>query len=237
MPLSTPVYRLKHRAKLMAARDGTPLHQALNKIAKSEGYTNWSLLARDAKDAASATGVLRKFNAGDLVLLAARPRQGKTVFGLTLLVEALRVGRAGAFFSLECNEDDVVDFMRASGVAPQGQRGKLALDCSDAITADYIIEKMAQTEPGSVIVIDYLQALDQRRTNAGLAEQVQGLKTFAARKDVVVVLMSQIDRAFEASGRPLPDLRDVRLPNAIDLNLFNKACFLNKGRMRVDAMA
>ncbi len=37
--------------------------------------------------------------------------------------------------------------------------------------------------------------------------------------------------------KALPELKDVRLPNPIDLTLFTKACFLNDGEVRFQQVA
>jgi len=42
-------------------------------------------------------------------------------------------------------------------------------------------------------------------------------------------LQALIDRAFEMSGKPLPDLSDIRLPNPVDLGRFTRTCFLHDG--------
>lgn len=45
--LSAPIYELKRKAKLLRRKEGIPLHQALCRVAKQEGYTSWGLLIRD----------------------------------------------------------------------------------------------------------------------------------------------------------------------------------------------
>jgi len=47
MNLSAPINELKRKAKLLRRSEDIPLNQALNRIAKEEGYTSWSLLIRD----------------------------------------------------------------------------------------------------------------------------------------------------------------------------------------------
>ncbi len=100
-------------------------------------------------------------------------------------------------------------------------------------SADYIIERLARAPRGTVVIVDYLQLLDQNRSKPGLAEQVRALKAFADRQQVIIVFVSQIDRAFDLSGKPCPGLGDVRLPNPLDLGLFSRACFLNDGEIRL----
>ncbi|RWX70261.1 DNA helicase, partial [Mesorhizobium sp. M2A.F.Ca.ET.039.01.1.1] len=40
---------------------------------------------------------------------------------------------------------------------------------------------------------------------------------------------------YDPARRPFPDIGDIRLPNPLDLSLFDKACFLNKGEIRFRA--
>ena len=64
------------------------------------------------------------------------------------------------------------------------------------------------------------------------SRQVRALKSFARDKGVIVVFISQIDRSYDPSLKPCPDLDDVRLPNPLDLKLFDKTCFLNKDEVQ-----
>jgi replicative DNA helicase len=85
--------------------------------------------------------------------------------------------------------------------------------------------------------VDYLQLLDQRRENPELMVQVRALKSFARERGLIMVFISQIDRSYDPSKKPCPDMDDVRLPNPVDLTLFNKTCFLNDGEVRFSAAA
>jgi replicative DNA helicase len=87
-----------------------------------------------------------------------------------------------------------------------------------------------------LIVVDYLQLLDQRRENPGLTQQVMQLKQFARQHQAVVVCLSQVHRRYDPATKPLPALTDVRLPNPLDLRVFDKACLLGQGKMQVQAV-
>jgi len=50
MNLSTPINELKHKAKLLRRETGIPHIQALDRIAKGEGYASWSILIRKYED-------------------------------------------------------------------------------------------------------------------------------------------------------------------------------------------
>lgn len=239
MKLSAPVFHLKRQAKQLSRKLGTPLHAALDRIARQEGFSSWSLLAAQISTVSTnrpASALLRKLCPGDLVLLGARPGHGKTMMGLELIAEATKAGRRGVLFTLEFNEQEARDrFHSIAGyVAPSD--GDIQFDASDAISADYVMARLETAPRGTVAVIDYLQIIDQKRSEPPLSEQVSALKGFAEQTGVVIVFISQIDRAYELSAKPIPELADVRLPNPLNLALFDKACFLNNGNARIDEL-
>lgn len=237
MTLSAPIHQLKRRARLLSCREQIPLHAALDRIATDEGYRSWSLLVAKQPRTETAHALLSHFTPGDLVLMAGRPGQGKTLASLGLLAEAMRAGRRGVFFTLEYTPLDVAGRLRALGIEPDEFPGLFDCDCSDAISADYIVGMLATAPRGTVAVIDYLQLLDQRRDTPELALQVRTLRAFARTRGLILIFISQIDRSYDASGKPFPDIADVRLPNPLDLSLFDKACFLNRGEVCFRAAA
>ncbi|KIC13898.1 DNA helicase [Leisingera sp. ANG-Vp] len=232
MRLSSPVFRLKRRAKELARKSGVPLHAALDGIARKEGFQTWSHLAAAAAPATKAGRLLNELPPGGLVLLAARPGQGKTLLGLELLLETVRAGQSAAFFTLEYTEAQAR--ARLSGLGGTAEEtAQVAVDASEGICADHIIARLAGTRSGTVAVVDYLQIMDQQRSKPELAVQAEALSAFAQRSGAVIVLISQITRAFDDGGAQMPGLADVRLPNPLDLSLFSKACFLHGGDVRL----
>jgi replicative DNA helicase len=235
MRLSAPVYHLKRKAKLLSRKENIPLHAALDRIAAQEGFAGWSLLAARASAAAPAAKLFPRLLPGDLVLLGARPGHGKTLMGLKLAVEAIKAGHRAKFFTLEYTEREVLERFRAIGAEPATFDGRFEFDTSDAISAGYIIDQLSTAPGGTLVVVDYLQLLDQRRDNPQLEDQVRTLRAFARDRRMIFVLISQINRSYDPSTKPCPDLADVRLPNPLDLGLFTKTCFLNDGEMRFRA--
>jgi replicative DNA helicase len=229
------MYHLKRKAKRLSREEGIPLHDALDRVATTEGFSAWSMLTAKVAALTPANRLFPQFQPGDLVLVGARPGQGKTLMSLELAVEAMKSGHRAAFFSLEYTEKDVLDRLRAIGVEPAQFDKLFEVDCSDAISADYVVKQMATAPRGTVVVIDYLQLLDQRRENPDLSAQVRALRSFARDKGLIVVFISQIDRSYDSSVKPCPDINDVRLPNPLDLKLFDKTCFLNKSEVQFRA--
>jgi len=233
MRLSAPIYLLKRKAKLLARERAIPLHDALDRMARSEGFAGWSLLAARHAAASPAAKLFARLAPGDLLLVGARPGHGKTLMALELAVEAMKSGHRGVFFTLEYTERDILNRFGILGVEPKKFGSLFAFDCSDAISADYIIATLGAAPAGTLVVIDYLQLLDQKRESAPLAAQVSALKCFARERQLVIVFISQIDRGYDPETKPCPDMRDVRLPNPLDLALFDKTCFLNNGSVRM----
>jgi replicative DNA helicase len=235
MKLSAPIYNLRRKAKLLSREEGIPLHKALDRVALQEGYSGWSLLVAKRHATPSASKLFAQLAPGDLVLIGARPGQGKTLLSLELAVEAMKSGGRSAFYSLEYTEKDILDRFRAIGVEPAQFNGLFDFDRSDAINADYVMKTMESAPRGTLVIIDYLQLLDQKRENPALAGQVGALKVFAQDRGVIIVFISQIDRSYDPLKKPYPDIRDIRLPNPLDLKLFNKLCFLNNGEIQFQA--
>ncbi|HIC79518.1 MAG TPA: DNA helicase [Kiloniellaceae bacterium] len=237
MRLSAPIFRLKRQARLLAREAGLPLHAALDRLAQDEGFRSWSHLAARFSERSTAGAILAQLNPGDVILLGARPGQGKTLLGLALAVEAVRAGRRGFFFTLDWSEGDVLHHLRSIGTDPETLEGAFVLDTSDDIRADRIEARLSGVPRGTLAVVDYLQLLDQRRCNPELGDQMAVLSAFARASGVILVMISQIDRRFDLQAKPLPDLADVRLPNPLDLGLFTKTCFLHEGALRLEAPA
>ncbi|MFK4506842.1 DNA helicase [Bradyrhizobium daqingense] len=231
MKLSAPIYHLKRKAKRLSREAGIPLNAALDRVAATEGFSAWSMLAAKAAALTPANRLFPQLRPGDLVLVGARPGQGKTLMSLELAVEAMKSGHRAAFFSLEYTERDVLDRLRAIGVRPAQFDKLFEIDCSDAISADYVVKQMAAAPRSTFVVIDYLQLLDQRRENPDLTVQVRALKSFARDKGLIVVFISQIDRSYDPQAKSCPDISDVRLPNPLDLKLFDKTCFINNAEV------
>lgn len=233
MKLSAPLFQLKRQARRLARDARIPLHEALDRIARHEGFKAWSLLARQASAETEGQMLLDRLGDGDLLLMAGRPGNGKTLLGLEVLVAAMRRGHRGIFFTLEYSLREMTEAFAAIGEDPDDYGERFTLDNDDGINADHIMRRLAAAAPGTVVVIDYLQLLDQKREHPPLMAQVRALRDFARTRGVIIVCLSQIHWRYDPAASPCPGLDDVRLPNPLDLALFDKACFLNAGTVRV----
>lgn len=237
MQLKTPIFRLKKDARALARANSIPLHEALDETAKRHGFQSWSHLSLTHEKPAFAIKVWQSLSPGDMILLAARPGQGKTLLALQIIAEAVANGARTAFFTLEYHEADIAACLEKAGLASGIPDAGFSFDTSDSISADHVSEKLTGYEPGSLAVIDYLQLLDQKRQNPEVNDQLETLAAFAKERELKIILISQIDRKFDLSEKPFPDLSDVRRPNPFETGHFTRSCFLHDGQMTLEALA
>lgn len=237
MKLSAPIFRLKRQAKLLSREQGISLHVALDRVASNEGFQRWSQLAAVYDRKKTAKKLLNKLDYGDLILLCAQRDHGKTTLAFELMAETVKEGRRSAYFSLSDYKSDIPKRFAAVGIFLDKPSRSLTYDTSEDICATYIINKMSNAQAGTLIVIDYLQILDQQRQKPSLSKQVSQLKKFALSTESIIVFISQIDRAFDPDSKIIPNITDVHLPNPVDFSLFTQTCFLNNGEIYLDKVA
>ena len=235
MQLSAPLYRLKRRAKQAARDEDVPLHLALDRIAVEEGFQNWGHLSDAHSNRRPARDVFLQLATADMLLLAARPGHGKTLLGLELVDLAISKGRTGLVFSLECTEAEIAERLDALRTDSDGGWKPPAIITSDDICADVIIARAEPYRAAAFVLVDYLQLLDQRRSNPPLADQLNALRAYAKRSGAIIAILSQIDRRFMASEKDMPSLSDLRMPNAFDPAMFDRVCFVHDGVVRMEA--
>ena len=178
----------------------------------------------------------------DLIILAARPSMGKTTLALDIARNtSLNHKTPVGIFSLEMSSHQLVDRMLAAEARVDSWKlrtGKLSTDEEFGLIRD-AMDRLSQApifiddDPNNnimsirssarrmkaeygleLIIIDYLQLMVPRQSNASLVEQVteisRSLKGLARELDIPVLALSQLNRNVETrGGRPkLSDLRD-----------------------------
>ena len=233
MKLSAPIFRLKRQARKQSKLSGIPLSQVLDSVAVAQGFQSWSHLANHWQPHSPASKLLGLLAPGDLLLLAARPGEGKTVLGLEIACEAVRAGRFACFFSSEYAETEVRHMLTAGSASAASEVPGPIIDLAEPVSARHVMTSLSEVAAGAVAVIDYLQVMDQNRSEPELDHQIRLLKRFAAQRQLSLVFLSQVHRSFDPAQKPLPDFSDVRTPNPLDLSHFTKGCFLQGGEMRL----
>ncbi len=238
MRLKAPIYRLKRQARVLSRESGIPLHKALDEIATTMGYRSWSQLAKIERSYdRPAARILSTLKPGTLVTLSARPGHGKTVLGLEILKEAASSGRSAGFVSSEFSLRDVRNKVPGCEIETSKTDEQLKLHLSDRIAASYVVKQYSNAAAGAVVVIDFLQVMDQHRSDPPIGEQVRQLKQFASDKQMSIVFLSQIHRSFNPEERSVPDFRDMRKTNPLDLGLFDVGFFLHEGVLQAQSVS
>ena len=102
------------------------------------------LAKRDAATGRAAR-LLAQLDPGDLVLIGARPGEGKTVLALEILAEAAAAGQAASFLTLEYSGETVRDLLAETGLEGRA----IKVDTSDGICAGHIVETHAAAPTGA----------------------------------------------------------------------------------------
>ncbi len=186
------------------------------------------------------------FNAGDLIILAARPSMGKTSLAINMMLETSKFGNGVALLSLEMPKDQVALRMLSmqSGVPLQDIRtGKLdsskkqkiynakqdisqkdiLIDDTPTLTMRQIRSKvrriMTKNKNIKLIILDYLQLIssnDSKDRHLQVAEISRGLKLLARELDVAIIALSQLNRSLESRVDKRPMLSDLRESGSIE---------------------
>ncbi len=239
MTLSAPIHVLRSQAKKLKLEQKITLIEAQNRIAQREGFIAWShLVAKQEGFLPDSIPELKDYlNQGDLILLGARPRLGKMRVAASLIAAtAANGGPLSYFFTLVEREVTVRSKIVPLLNTTSSSRQTVEIDCSDHICAATIIQKLANKHiEGALVVIDYLQVLDEKRINPPVQEQILALKTFAKQTGCMILFIAQLNRNVDERPEQPPEEQDVRLPNPLDLGLFNKTMFLYRSDNAGDA--
>lgn len=188
----------------------------------------------------------RGFQAGDLVIVAARPSMGKTSLVLNMCQHVATHGGVAGFFSLEMSKEQL--FMRMlsseakidsyrllSGQIGQKEYGQIT-HALDVLSESHLfvddtagmgaIEMRAKArrlkaEHGlSILAVDYVQLMTGRgrfeNRTLELGSISRSLKGLAKELAVPVIVLSQLSRAPEARSDKRPMLSDLRESGALE---------------------
>ncbi len=186
------------------------------------------------------------FHPAELIVLAARPSQGKTALALNIGLTAAMRGAPVGFFSLEMAAEQLALRLlcMAAGVASERVRSgflgeedwpKLGHALGRLADAPIFIDdtpnmsvmdlrarsRRMRAECGvSLLIVDYLQLMHTRgraeSRQQEIAEISRSLKALARELEVPVLALSQLSRAVEARESRRPQLSDLRESGAIE---------------------
>lgn len=175
---------------------------------------------------------------GQLVIVAARPAVGKTIFGCNVADFVARSGHAVLFFTLEMTKREIgmrilssrsgvsVHAMR-SGIKSESSWGamsdqlatagkhRLYIDDTPAVTVPFVrsrARRMKRTHGLDLLVVDYLGLMrgDGQNRTQEIGSISRGLKALAKELGIPVIALAQLNRGVEARTDKRPLMSDLR---------------------------
>jgi replicative DNA helicase len=184
--------------------------------------------------------------AGDLIILAARPSMGKTSFALNMCLNAALEGYSVAIFSLEMPAEQLIlrilstesgiphqkirnatisseEWVELTNVAARLAELKLFIDDSAGLSAMDVRTKARKIKVEhnvDLIVIDYLQLLHSTKRHENRHQEVseisRSLKALSKELSVPIIALSQLSRAVENRMDKRPMMSDLRESGALE---------------------
>jgi replicative DNA helicase len=168
--------------------------------------------------------------AGDLIVLAARPSMGKTALAINIAENvALKEGLPVAVFSMEMGASQLaIRIVGSIGRIDQGRLRtvSLSIDETPGLTPSELRASARRLARNcgklGLVVVDYLQLMsgssgsdgDNRATELG--EISRGLKMLAKELQCPVIALSQLNRGVEQRTDKRPMMSDLRESGAIE---------------------
>jgi replicative DNA helicase len=189
---------------------------------------------------------LRGMKPGQMIVIAARPACGKTTLAMNIVENAaLNYGVPCGVFSLEMEKEELALRMLCSrsrvpsetvtgATTSEDQQADLKAALIQIAKAPIHIEdkggltvqqlaararRMKHRHGIQLLVIDYLQLLSGRRKenrNSEMTEVSNAIKALAKELKLPIVVLSQLNRAYERDGDRKPRLSDLRESGAIE---------------------
>ena len=183
-------------------------------------------------------------NAGDLILIGARPSMGKTAFALNIAMNAAARKKTVVMFQLEMSKEQIVSRLLSSEAFIDGNKIKsgilndddwskimkaasrmseceIYLDDNPSITVTGMKAKLRKLRKFDLVIIDYLQLMQTEKGNNGnrvqeISEISRNLKIMAKELGVPVITCAQLSRGPESRDDKRPMLSDLRDSGAIE---------------------
>ena len=186
--------------------------------------------------------ILIGMNAGDLILIGARPGIGKTGFAINLATNVAAKNKTVVIFELEMSKEQVVSRMLSSesfvdntklrsGNLNETDWGKIAeagariselelyIDDTPNISVTKMKAKLRQLKKVDMVIIDYLQLVYTDKGGGNRVNEVsdisRNLKIMAKELRVPIITCAQLSRAPEKDKRE-PILSDLRESGSIE---------------------
>lgn len=192
---------LKLSAKQIASTKNIPISHALDLVANDYGFTHWTLMHKYFKSVRinNVVSIWQSFLPGEMLLLSAAEGAGKLSFALNLALYAAQIKLPVKYYSMHVNASFIFERLNkiscsnlGSG-SQQEQYMEVVEKCFDQKT---LIEKIKKDKPGSLLIVDYLQAIVSHGEIDPYNDFVRELKLIAQQHALRVLILSQVNKEF-----------------------------------------
>lgn len=178
------------------------------------------------------------FEPGQLIVIAARPSVGKTLFACNVADNVAKRGNAVLFFTLEMSRREIgmrilasrssvsmhdmraglkadADWDRMAGALPDAANQRMWIDDKPAIGVAYIrarAKRMKRQRGLDVIVVDYIGLMKGQGDNRvqEIGSISRGLKALAKELEIPIIALAQLNRGVESRQDKRPIMSDLR---------------------------
>jgi replicative DNA helicase len=237
---------LENLINQVVVKDEKSINETLGEIRKKWGIENISGLAGMATGIHALDAATGGLVDTDLIVMGARPGQGKTAFIMSLLQSYCRRNISVGMFSLEMGQTQLVqrllslesdvfaykirndkydnfDRQRLYEAASRIEKWPLHINDEAGMTLRRLRTKahLWKKEHGiKLLCVDYLQLMscDNKKGNreSEISEISRGLKILAKDLNIPIIALSQLSRAVESRPDKMPQLSDLRESGAIE---------------------
>ena len=235
--------RIFEIAQRKVGKQMVPMEEVLHEVYEMIGSGGRQGLPTDFLELDSMTNGLQ---AGEMIIVAARPSMGKTAFAMNV-VEAMSANHMlpTAVFSLEMSKQQLAQRMLCSranidahklrkGMLSNDDYTKLAVTVGELAKAPIWVDDTPGLTPLDLrakarrlklqhdikcVMIDYMQLMDNpgpESRQQQISEISRGIKAVARELEVPVIALSQLNRASEGRDGHRPRMSDLRESGSIE---------------------
>jgi len=243
--LLTYTQALIDNTKFTTINDPFSIHKVVGKAVDSitEAVKRGDKMTGKQTGWISLDRTLGGWNDGDVIVMAARPGQGKTALALSLMYDFAKIDGKGLFVSLEMSSEQLAKrYLSLLVNIPNWKIRNATLKEAEVITlCDSVnnssVEFFVDDDPNCTIqqikskakihkakhgldllVIDYIQLIKGTKSNREqeIAEISRNLKLLAKELHITVIVLAQLSRKCEERADKRPMLSDIRESGSIE---------------------
>lgn len=200
LPKTFPsIQSLKQAAKDLALNKDINLSQALDLVANDFGFTHWALLVKyfNSIRINNVESLWQAFLPGEMLLLSAPEGAGKLSLALNLAALAVQKNTTVKYFSMQYKASFIFERLNKivdlKLVSDWQHRGCLVVEES-IFDQKALIEAIKNTSPGTLLIIDYLQAIKSQDDTEPYPDLLQEIKLIVQQHTSRMLILSQVNK-------------------------------------------